>query len=468
VTALLWFTRDLRLHDHPALDAALAAHDRVVPVFCLDARLLHGRHASGPRAQFMLECLADLDGALRARGSALVVREGPPERELPALAVQAGAGAVYCSADATPFARARTRRVRAALAGAGMRLCAQPGLHAIDDLAEPVTRDGRPYSVFSPFHRAWLGLPRREVLAPPDRLPPVPYALGGGGVPSLAALGLTSTVADPLRGGETRARARAERFLAEPVRRYDRANDAPAADGTSRLSPYLHFGCVSPRELEQRLPAGEGAEAYRRQLCWRDFHHHVLLHHPDNARRELQPAMRGLRWSADRELFAAWCEGRTGYPFVDAGMRQLAREGWMHNRVRLVVGSFLTKDLAIDWRWGERWFMRMLVDGDEANNNGNWQWIASVGTDPQPAYRRICIPARQQERLDPDGVYVRRHVPELRSLPQEFLAEPWLAPDDVQRECGCVIGRDYPGPVVDHAVARRAALERYGGARASS
>jgi deoxyribodipyrimidine photo-lyase len=427
MSALLWFTRDLRVHDHPALHAALESHDRVIPVFCLDDRLLHGRHASGPRTQFMLECLADLDRTLRARGSALLVRRGPPERELPNLAGEVGASAVYCTADTTPFARARAHRVRSALAATGATLREQPGLHAIDDLTE-LTSGRRPYTVFSPFYRAWLRVPRRNVLAPPRRLPSVPSRLRAGALPSLDALGLASTVDDPPPGGEAEARARAGRFLDEEVMTYDRSNDAPAAEGTSQMSPYIHFGCASPRELEQRLPAGPGAEAYRRQLCWREFHHHVLLHHPGNARRELQPRLRTLRWSNDRALFAAWCDGRTGYPLVDAGMRQLQREGWMHNRVRLVVGSFLTKDLGIDWRWGERWFMRFLVDGDEANNNGNWQWIASVGTDPQPAFRRIYNPALQQERLDRAGVYVRRYVPELRPVPDEFLAEPWRLP----------------------------------------
>jgi deoxyribodipyrimidine photo-lyase len=233
-------------------------------------------------------------------------------------------------------------------------------------------------------------------------------------------------------------------------------------EGCSRLSPYLHFGCVSPRELEQRLPAGDGGQAFRRALCWRDFFAQVMLQFPGNARSEYQARYRGtIRWSHARRRFEAWQEGRTGYPLVDAGMRQLRREGWMHNRARLVVGSFLTKDLGIDWRWGERWFMRLLLDGDEANNNGNWQWIASVGVDPQPPFRRILSPARQQARFDPDGTYVRGYVEELRGVPDRYLAEPWRMPEEVQRQVGCVIGRDYPRPIVDHAQARREALERY-------
>jgi deoxyribodipyrimidine photo-lyase len=205
-----------------------------------------------------------------------------------------------------------------------------------------------------------------------------------------------------------------------------------------------------------------GAEAFRRQLCWRDFYAQVLLHFPANAKSEHQERYRGtIKWSHARLRFEAWQQGRTGFPLVDAAMRQLAREGWMHNRAPLVVGSFLTKDLGIDWRWGERWFMRYLLDGDEASNNGNWQWIASVGVDPAPAFRRIFNPVRQQRRFDPEGSYVRRYVPELRRVPHQYLAEPANMPADLQRQVGCVIGVDYPEPIVDHAAARLRALARY-------
>jgi deoxyribodipyrimidine photo-lyase len=462
VTALLWLTRDLRVHDHPALRAALDAGGPIVPVFCFDDRLLGGRHASGPRTQFLLECLLDLDARL---DGLLVVRRGPPERELPALAREAGATELHMSADTGPFARRRAERVLGALRGAGIACTAHPGLHAIDDVCGLRTQAGRPYTVFSPFHRAWLQQPRRAVLGRPRSFGELPAGVRKDRLPGLASLGLSQSVAEPMPGGETAARERLTRFLRQDVRGYAGAHDALADDGTSRLSPYLHLGCISPREVEERLPAGAGADALRRQLAWRDFHHHVLAHFPRNARSEFQERYRGtMRWSRAREPFEAWCEGRTGFPLVDAGMRQLLREGWMHNRARLVVGSFLTKDLGIDWRWGERHFMRLLIDGDEANNNGNWQWIASVGTDPQPPYRRAYNPARQQERCDPSGAYVRRHVPELRDVPDRYLAEPWTMPEEVQRACGCVIGRDYPGPIVDHAQARREALERYAAA----
>jgi deoxyribodipyrimidine photo-lyase len=460
MTMLLWLTRDLRLHDHPALRAALDRGEGVVPVFCFDDRLLAGRHASGPRTQFMLECLADLDERL---GRILVVRWGLPERELPVLAREIKAQEMHFSADSGPFARRRIERVTRALREVGVESFGHPGVHAVDDLDELRTQQGNPYTVFSPFHRAWLDAPRRELLERPGELGSLPSAVRKGRLPSLAELGLAQEVEDPLPGGEGPARERLSRFLDSVIADYAHDHHALGGDRTSRLSPYLRFGCVSPREIEERLPDGEGPDAFRRQLCWRDFYHQVLLHHPRNARAEFQARYRGaISWSDSERRFEAWCEGRTGYPLVDAGMRQLRQEGWMHNRARLVVGSFLTKDLGIDWRRGERWFMRLLIDGDQANNNGNWQWIASVGVDPQPFFRRIYNPTRHMERFDPNGDYVRRYVPELRNVPDEYLREPWMMPDEVQRDCGCVIGGDYPEPIVDHLEARREAFERYG------
>ena len=414
MTGLLWLRRDLRVHDHPALEAARRDADHLVPVFCFDDRLLHGRHASGPRTQFMLECLADLDESLRRRGSRLIVRRGRPENEIPRLVRETQATAVHFSADVGPFARARDDRVKRALS---IPAHEHPGSFVVDDLDAIRTTTAKPYTVFTPFHRTWEHIPRRARHGAPRKLPPLPTRLDPGSLPSLTDLGLTQEIEDPrCRGGERAGR----RALRDPA---------------SPLSPYLHFGCISALEAEDRAASDE----VRRQLCWRDFFAHVLLHHPRNARSEHQARYRGtIRWSRAEKRFEAWCEGRTGYPMVDAGMRQLRREGFMDNRARLVVGSFLTKDLGIDWRWGERWFMRLLIDGDEASNNGNWQWIASVGVDPQPVSRRILNPALQQARHDPDGAYVRKYVPELSESPE-----------------------DYPAPIVDHARARQEALARY-------
>jgi deoxyribodipyrimidine photo-lyase len=433
VTTILWLRRDLRIHDHPALEAARSRADHLVPVFCFDDRLLRGRHASGPRTQFLLECLADLDRSLQARGSRLVIRHGQPEQEIPKLAAEVNAASVHFSADVSAFARNRDRQVSRALR---VPAHAHPGLFAIDDLGAIRTQADAPYTVFTPFHRAWLRTARRPAHGAPRRLPPLPEGVDPGVLPELTHLGLRQEVEDPMPGGERHARERLTRFVTHRAAAYADTRDLVAEDGASRLSPYLHFGCVSPRELEERV--SNTSEEFRRQLCWRDFYAHVLLHFPRNAHSEHQERYRGtIKWSRAQTRFEAWCEGRTGYPLVDAGMRQLRREGWMHNRARLVVASFLTKDLGIDWRWGERWFMRLLLDGDEASNNGNWQWVSSVGVDPQPAFRRMFNPARQQERFDPAGAYVRRYVPELRD------------------------GGDYIEPIVDHKAARQEALARY-------
>jgi deoxyribodipyrimidine photo-lyase len=463
--AVLWLRRDLRLRDHPALTAA-AQSERLAPVFCLDPRLLGGRHRSGARTQFMLECLRDVDRSLRALGSRLLIRHGIPERELPPLARELGADAVHATADIGPYARRRDAAVSSALATCGVDLALHPGLFVVDDPAEIRTGEGKPYTVFTPFHRSWERAPRREPLNRPGSLPGLPAGVRTGRIPALESLGLSQPLTNPPAGGERAGRARLEAFLTDAVDGYDERRDALADAGTSALSPYLHFGCLSARDVEHRLSGSRGAAEFRRQLCWRDFYAQVLRSFPRNAKSEHQPRYRGtLRWSRANRNFDAWCEGQTGYPVVDAAMRQLRREGWIHNRGRLIVGSFLTKDLGIDWRWGERWFMELLVDGDEASNNGNWQWIASVGVDPQPPARRIYNPSRQQERFDPDGSYVRRYVPELERVPDEYLTEPWTMPPDVQRQARCVIGKDYPSPIVDHSQARRDALARYAAAR---
>ncbi len=461
---IVWFRRDLRLRDHPALSAALAGGDAIVPTFCFDDRL----RSSGPRTQFLLECLADLDESLRARGAGLVVRRGRPERELVELARATGSSEIHFTRDATPFARERGRVVGAACRAAGVRVVGHPGLCAVDDLGPLRTGAGTPYRMFSPFHRAWLEQPRRATLPAPERIRPVD-GVAAGRLPSLRELGLEQAVGRPMVGGERAGATRWSAFVAGGLGRYAAGgHDDLAAEGTSRLSPYLRFGAVSPRALEAELGPGEAAQAFRRQLAWRDFYLHQLLHFPQNARLEVQERYRDLPWRDAPEDLARWQRGATGYPLVDAGMRQLLACGWMHNRARLVVGSFLTKHLGIDWRAGEAWFMRLLLDGDPASNNGNWQWIASVGSDPQPVHRRLLSPTRQQERFDPEGGYVRRWVPELRSVPDAYLAEPWRMPDSLAFECGCVIGRDYPPPIVDHARARREALARYGEAAAAA
>ena len=454
-TAIVWFRRDLRVHDHPALTAAHREAGRVVPVFVLDPRLLDaGRFPSRNRAWFLLAALRELRDALRERGGDLLVRRGRPEDVLPRLARETGAAAVYFASDVSPFAMGRDRRVVAALGDVEARRT--PG-NFVADVNAPRTKDGRPFAVFSPFHRAWEQLPRREVHGAPRALR-VPAGLDAGEIPT----GPEPDAAEPFPPGERAARERLARWLAGPIERYADRHDR-LAGGTSELSPYLHFGCLSARETEQRARdrGGRGAAAFVRQLAWRDFYAHVLLHHPGNARGAYKAQFDRLEWEDDDDALAAWCEGRTGYPVVDAAMRQLLHHGWMHNRGRLIVASFLTKDLHLDWRLGEAHFMRHLLCGDEAQNNGNWQWITSIGVDPAPYFRRLYNPTTQQQRHDPDGAYVRRWCPELRDVPLEKLAAPWTMDDDEQAAAGCVIGRDYPAPIVDHRRERERAIARY-------
>ena len=434
-TAIVWMRRDLRVHDHPALTAAVREAERVVPVFVLDERLLNGRFPSEPRRWFLLESLRELREALRARGGDLIVRAGVPERELPELARETHASSVHFASDVSPFAMARDRRVEAALRAAGVEPRRHPG-NFVANVGEP-----KPYTVFTPFWRAWRELPRREVHGAPRKLQ-LPSSLRSGEIPRAACL-LDDPIGAP---GEKAGRARMHAFVRDGMDRYEERHDL-LAGGTSELSPYLHFGCVSARELESRA----GSEAFVRQLAWRDFYAHVLLHNPGNAHRAHQERMDALEWADDDEAFTAWQEGVTGYPVVDAAMRQLRAQGWMHNRGRLIVGSFLTKDLHLDWRRGEAHFMRSLLCGDEAQNNGNWQWVSSVGVDPAPYFRRLYNPVLQQRRHDPDGAYVRRWVPELRDVPLEHLAEPWKSD----------AAPDYPAPIVDHAQERRRAIARY-------
>jgi deoxyribodipyrimidine photo-lyase len=365
--------------------------------------------------------------------------------------------------DHSAYAQRRDRRVARALGGE-IELVACGGIGCVD-IASLESGAGRPYSVFTPFHRAWIDAPRRAIERAPRQLsaPGVPRK---GRPPPARQLGVDANarrIARAAYPGERAAQQQLDAFLRSGVDRYEDLRDIPAARGTSRLSPALHFGCLSPLAMEARLRKrrSAGARALRRQLAWRDFYLHLIHHHPANARIELRPEMRAMRWRNDERGLLAWKRGLTGYPLVDAGMRQLREQGWIHNRARLVVGSFLVKDLLCDWRRGEAHFMRHLLDGDESSNNGNWQWVSSVGADAQPWFR-IFSPTRQQRRFDPGGEYVRRWVPELADMPDRWLAEPWRAPEETQREAGCMIGHDYPAPIVDHASARERALQRFG------
>jgi deoxyribodipyrimidine photo-lyase len=452
-TAVVWFRRDLRVHDHPALVTALREHERVVPLFVLDPRLVGGRFRSANRTQYLLDCLRALDGELRDRGSRLVVRHGHFEDVVAEVVAETGAEAVYAAGDASPYARGRDRRV-----GARVELRLGPGLFIgrFNDLA---TKTGTPFSVFSPFRRAWAQQERRPVHRAPAEVP-TPSKVRSDGIPALEQLGFdgpAQDLEDRPEPGEAAAVKAMERWARGGLADYHDTRNTMALP-TSRMSQYLHFGCLSPLRLEQRALAvgGAGATTYRNELAWRDFYAYVLVHHPRIPRDAFREEMDELQWSDDREALEAWKTGRTGYPVVDAGMRQLVACGWMHNRARMVVASFLTKDLHIDWREGERFFMEHLIDGDVGSNNGGWQWVAGTGTDPQD-YTRVFNPSLQQERFDPDGAYVRRWVPELAGVPDRFLARPWELDEPPAR---------YPAPIVDHAQERRRALDEFQRVRA--
>ena len=460
-TIIVWYRNDLRIHDHPALAQAIEDADQVIPVFILDDTLLFGDRSSSNRNRFLLECLDDLKQSLSDRGGNLYIRHGRAEEELQQLAKEANATTIYYTTEYNPYAINRDKIAITNLAKHNIEVRAFDGRLIVDDLQALRTKAGTVHKIFTPFWRNWQTIPRRDIIDTPQKITS-PANISVGVLPALKDMTKEAQLSsDVIPGGETHARQRLNEFLATDINDYHMTNNNVAKNGTSRLSPYLHFGCLSVREIEMILPDSEGARAWHRQLCWRDFYHYVLFYSPDNMNREVQEKYRNLSWSNDKNLLQTWKDGRTGYPIVDAAMRQLKNEGWMHNRARLIVGSFLTKDLWIDWRLGEHYFMTMLLDGDDANNNGNWQWIASVGVDPAPVFRRLYNPASQQKNYDPNGLYVRRFVPELLNVPDKYLSQPWTMPEQVQRDTGCIIGTDYPAPIVDHTQARLAALEQF-------
>jgi deoxyribodipyrimidine photo-lyase len=431
------FTRDLRVHDHPGLAAAVRGADAVVPAFVLDDAILGSRFAAANRLGFLAEALADLDASLRARGAALVVRRGDWVGEVARLVHDSGADVVHVASDVSGYAATRMRRLVDAVGPLGACVEAHDGITVVPPGA--VVPDGRDhYAVFTPYFRQWQSVPWRAV-APTPRSVTLPPGIPTGRVPSVAALTGGRRAPGVVPGGETAARARLNRWVRAHLAHYEARHDDLAGDTTSHLSASLHFGCVSPLEVATRLRGRDGAGVFLRQLAWRDFFAQVLAARPDAAWSDYRGSS---RWTRDDEGFAAWRAGRTGFPVVDAGMRQLLAEGWMHNRARLVTASFLTKDLHVDWRLGARHFLDHLVDGDLANNNLGWQWVAGTGNDTNR--HRIFNPTRQSERFDPNGDYVRRYVPELAGIEGGAVHDP----GPLERAAA-----DYPEPIVDHRAA---------------
>ncbi len=475
---LMWFRRDLRAFDNAALYHALKSCKQVHCVFVFDKTILEALPRQDRRVEFIRESLVTLDAELHAvaglAGAGLIVRHAVAADEVPRLAHELGVQEVFANHDDEPDALKRDAQVRGALANHGIGLHTFKD-HVIFERSEVMTQSGTPYGVFTPYKNAWLQKVNHFYLKsyPVGKYikalaaRPAPYQKP---VPTLPEIGFETTNLSSLHvpTGSPGGLALFEDFF-DRMDKYDEARNFPAIKGPSYLGVHLRFGTVSIRQLAstayQRMLAGsKGAETWLSELIWRDFYHQILHHHPRVVTGAFKPEYDQIKWDNDKHakvLFAAWCKGRTGYPLVDAAMAQINQTGYMHNRLRMVVASFLTKDLGLDWRWGERYFAEHLNDFDLAANNGGWQWASSSGCDAQP-YFRIFNPTNQSEKFDPEGKFIRRYVPALAKLNNKAIHAPWLAKPMELEEAGLVLGRDYPRPIVDHAEARALTLERYG------
>jgi deoxyribodipyrimidine photo-lyase len=466
---ILWFRQDLRLADNPALRAAIEAGP-VLPVFVLDDTAA-GAWAPGGAARWWLHhSLAALAADLEARGARLVLLRGAAETLIPALAAETGARSVQAGRLYEPWARRRDERVAEALDALGGRLV----LRTSSLLTEPHrvrSGSGAPYAVFTPFARALMALGEPEPPLPKPRR--IAMAAAAADSERLEDWGLlprhdwAREFPGLWQPGQAGTAARLRDFIKD-VSRYDRDRDLPGIEGTSRLSPHLHWGEISPRQVWHAVrdaAKGKGADAFLKELLWREFSHHLLWHRPEMPETPLRAEFGSFSWAPNAPHRRAWERGETGYPIVDAGMRQLWRTGWMHNRVRMIAASFLVKHLLQPWQRGAAWFWDTLVDADLANNSQNWQWVAGSGSDAAP-YFRVFNPVLQGRKFDPDGAYVRTFVPEIAALPDAHIHSPWEAPDTVLAEVGLRLGRDYPKPIVDHAAARMRALDAFAALRA--
>lgn len=467
--SLVWFRRDLRVFDNAALHQALISSNTVQCAFIYDTAILNALPREDRRVEFIHGCIAELDAELRALGGHLIVRHGDPVEEIPALAAELGVDAVFCNGDYEPYAIGRDDEVADRLQAQGRRLVACKD-HVIFEKSEVLTQGGKPFSVFTPYKNAWL----KRAAAEPQCMAPWPVEphaarlaapISPPALPSLADIGFAATNLRELGivPGMSGASAAFEDFL-KRIADYGDARNFPAVKGTSWLSVHLRFGTLSIRHLVRTMHeliagggGGAGAAVWLSELIWREFYQQILFHNPHVVGHAFKPAYERIAFDTGPQaqaLFAAWCEGRTGYPLVDAAMLQLKETGFMHNRLRMVAASFLVKDLGIDWRWGERFFALHLNDVELGSNNGGWQWAASTGCDAQP-YFRIFNPVTQSRKFDARGVFIRRYLPQLAALSDKEIHAPWLAHEEIRR------GVDYPAPIVDHEEARRNTLERY-------
>ena len=485
--ALVWFRRDLRASDNAALHHALRAARAVWCVFVFDRDILDPLPRRDRRVEFIHDSLAELDRDLAALGSdhgrigvRLITSHLRAVEAVPALARALRAQAVYANHDDEPAALARDAEVRGALAASGIALITSKD-HVVFERDEVLTAVGKPFSVFTPYKNAWLRrlepchLEAYPVATHAAALAPVGPGLPtrfAAGPPALDSLGFGRTNLHELGvpTGTSGALVLLDDFVGR-IDAYDQTRDFPALKGPSYLSVHLRFGTVSIRQVARvawdrppRAPGARGAQVWLSELIWRDFYHQILHHHPRVVGHAFKPDYDRVQWEQGpgaQAMFEAWCDGRTGYPLVDAAMAQINQTGYMHNRLRMVVASFLTKDLGLDWRWGEAYFALHLNDFDLAANNGGWQWAASTGCDAQP-YFRIFNPVTQSEKFDPQGRFIRRYLPALRALPDRAIHAPWNAPPADLVAAGLVLGRDYPEPVVRHDQARQRTLARYG------
>jgi deoxyribodipyrimidine photo-lyase len=454
------------LTDNAALAAAVAAGGPVIPLYVLDDEAAGPWAPGGASRWWLHHSLASLAAALRARGARLILRRGRAEEVLPAVASEAGARVVHAGRLYEPWARARDKRVAAALAERGVAI--EGARTAL--LFEPWeirTKTGGPYGVYTPFSRACFAAPAPAQPSPaPARIPSPATHPASEDLDAWALLPTRPDWAGGLREtwtpGEEGAAARLAAFTARALARYDEARNRPDMPGTSGLSPHLHWGEVSPAAVWHAALAagaarGAATETFLKELLWREFSHHLLWHRPEMPEEALKPAFAAFPWRNDSAALAAWQKGRTGYPIVDAGMRQLWQTGWMHNRVRMITASFLVKHLLLPWQAGEAWYWDTLVDADLAANSASWQWVAGSGADAAP-YFRIFNPVLQGEKFDPDGTYVRRFVPELAKLPPSVIHRPWEAPPVLLAGAGVRLGQTYPAPIVEHGAARARAL----------
>lgn len=481
--SLVWFRRDLRLSDHAALYYALRQSRQVHCVFIYDRDILDPLLADGLQAdrriEFILHSIAELDAALRQAGGALIVRHASAQAGIPVLAAELGVDAVFANHDYEPDAVRRDAAVRQQLTVAGRQFltCKDQTIFEKDEV---LSQAGKPFSVFTPYKKAWmdkLAGPGGEFYLKPypvdqylSQLAP-PAAHHRKTLPTLKELGFAPSNLQQLRipTGMSGAHQLLEDFLPR-MGKYGDTRDFPAVKGPSYLSVHLRFGTISIRTLARAavdaMRAGQarrGAPVWLSELIWRDFYFMILHYHPRVAERAFKSEYNAIQWEGGkhgRAHFAAWCEGRTGYPLVDAAMLQLNQTGYMHNRLRMVTASFLTKDLGIDWRWGEKYFADRLNDFDLSANNGGWQWAASSGCDAQP-YFRIFNPVTQSEKFDAKGKFIRKYLPQLAALPDKHIHAPWLCPEEVLKEAGVKLGKNYPPPLVDHAEARKRTLLRY-------